>query len=86
MTRRRIDILITTEEHATLRRLGEFARKNNLELFNVRGSIYQRVQTITRNNGRCPCKQERKWCPCKECIQECKTKGECFCRVFIAKK
>ena len=82
MTRKKIDTL-TPKEQVTLHRLERFAERYNLRLFNVRGSLYQRVQTITRNNGRCPCKHERVWCPCGECLSEVKEKGECFCRVFM---
>lgn len=76
---------LSDEERRVLNRLRLFAVKNNLKLFNVKGSLYDRVRTITRINGACPCKtQERPHCPCPQAIQECKEKGECFCRVFLA--
>lgn len=85
MNQRKIEGL-TTKEHAILRRLEEFARLHNLELFNVKGSLYDRVKTIANNGGACPCKPgKRPFCPCKECIQECKDKGWCFCMVFLSK-
>lgn len=82
MSKKKIDTL-TQQEEVTLHRLEKFAQLHNLELFNVRGSLYQRVETITRNNGRCPCYRERPHCPCKECLQEVKENGECGCRVFL---
>jgi len=85
MTRRKIDNL-TTKEQFTLHRLEEIAERNNLRLFNVKGSLYDRVRTITDSGGRCPCNKQRPHCPCPESILECRTKGECFCRVFMAKK
>ena len=86
MTRKKIDTL-TQKEQATFRRLEKFARLHDLELFNVRGSLYDRVKTITNDGGRCPCfPNTRPHCPCKECIQECRENGECGCRVFVAKR
>ena len=83
VSRINIDAL-TSEGKETLHRLERFAQRNGLELFNVKGSLYDRVRTITRNKGECPClPMERPHCPCKECIRECKESGECFCRVFI---
>lgn len=52
MEEKEIDIL-TSEEKATLHRLQMFAKKNNLVLFNVQGSLFDRVRTITRLNGAC---------------------------------
>ena len=86
MNRRKIDALNTTKEHQTFYMLVEFAHKNNLELFDVKGSLYDRVRTITSKDGACPCYKERTRCPCKECIQEVKDKGECGCRVFVSKR
>ena len=77
---------ITQKEQATLRHLEKFAQRNNLELFNVKGSLYDRVRTIANNGGACPCFSDRPHCPCKECIQECRDNGECGCRVFVAKR
>lgn len=34
----------------------------------------------------CPCKPDRKKCPCKEALQEIKTKGFCECRLFCTKE
>lgn len=82
MTIKKIDTL-TQQEEITLYRLERFASRNRLDLFNVKGSLFDRVRTITRNYGRCPCKHERKWCPCAECLGECERDGECFCRVFL---
>ena len=79
--RRKIDTLNQKEE-ATLCRLEQFARNNRLGLFNVKGSLFDRVKIIAQYDG-CPCIPSRK-CPCPEAIQECKDKGECFCRVFVA--
>lgn len=77
--------MLTEEEQKTLHRLETFAKRHNFELFNVRGSLYDRVRTIVSLNAACPCKtQERPHCPCPQSIQECKEKGECFCRVFLA--
>lgn len=86
MSRRKIDTLTTNQERATLKRLANFASKNNLELFNVKGSLYDRVKTITASGGRCPCNKERLYCPCPEAITECDNNGECFCRVLVVKK
>lgn len=84
MTPKKTDTL-TPEEQKTLHRLENFARINGLGLFDVRGSLYDRVQTITRNNGRCPCFPDtRPHCPCKECLREVRENGECGCRVFMA--
>lgn len=85
MTRKRIDIL-TIKEQFTLYRLESFAKRNNLKLFNVKGSLYDRVRTIANNGGACPCFSDRPRCPCSQVIKECKEKGECFCRVFVAPK
>ena len=86
MAQKKFDAL-TTKEQTTLRRLEKFAQRNNLTLFNVKGSLYDRIRTIIDSNGACPCFPDtRKWCPCKEVIQECKEKGECECRVFIRQK
>ncbi len=69
-----------------LHRLEKFTQRNGLELFNVKGSLYGRVKTITMNGGVCPrLPKERPHCPCKECIHECRDKGWCFCRVFLSK-
>ena len=76
--------LIIAEKDKVLRRLDVFAKRNNLELFNGKGSLHVRVGTIARNNGACPClPKERPHCPCPQAIQECKENGECFCRVFL---
>ena len=84
MTQKKIDALTTTQ-NTTLHRLVEFAQRNKLELFNVKGSLYDRVRTIVELKGACPCFKERTHCPCKECIQEVKEKGECACREFVTK-
>lgn len=84
MSQRKIDTL-TNKEQATLHRLEKFAGKNNLELADFRGSLYERVIIITDEGGRCPCLSSRPHCPCPQAIQECKENGECFCRVFLAK-
>lgn len=81
MTRKKFSPL-TQREEATLHRLEQFAQNNKLDLFNVRGSLFDRVRIITSSGGMCPCKSDRT-CPCSQCIQECKEKGECFCRVFV---
>lgn len=84
MSRKKIDTLNAKEE-ATLCRLERFARVNRLNLFNVKGSLFDRVRTIANNSNACPCApKERPFCPCSQAIQECKDKGECFCRVFVA--
>lgn len=86
MNRRKTNTL-TPKQQAILNRLEKFALRNNLDLFNVRGSLYQRLETLARNGGKCPCFPDtRPHCPCKECIQECRERGECGCRVFIARK
>lgn len=83
---KRVPELLNAKEKETIDRLQKFAKANNLDLFNVKGSLYQRVQTITRNNGMCPCYRERRpLCPCPESIQECKENGECGCRLLMAK-
>jgi len=82
MTRRKIDTL-TVKEQFTLYRLVTFAKRNNLKLFNVKGSLYDRIRTITNDGGKCTCFPGRPHCPCAEVIQECKENGECFCRVFV---
>lgn len=84
MTRKKIDTL-TQKEQITLHRLERFAKKNNLDLFNVKGSLQDRVKTITDNGGRCPCYSDRLYCPCEECIQEIKDGWCCGCRVFVSK-
>lgn len=86
MSQKNINSLNTIEEHQILHQLIYFANRNNLELFNVRGSLYDRVKTIANNGGACPCYKERPHCPCKEVIQECRTNGECGCRLFVSKK
>lgn len=88
MPRSKKPVTFTAQETETLERLRKFASDNELGLFNVRGSLYSRVNTITnRTNGKCPCLPDtRPHCPCNECIDEIKTKGECFCRVFTARK
>lgn len=84
MSRKKIDTL-TQQEEVTLHRLERFAKRNRLDLFNVKGSLHDRVRTITKGFGACPCKpKEWSWCPCPQAIQECKEKGECFCRIFVA--
>lgn len=86
MTRKKIDTL-TPKEEAILHRLEKFAQRNGLELFNVKGSLFDRLHTLAGNGGACPClPKKRPFCPCKECIQECRDNEECFCRVFIAKR
>jgi len=85
MTRKKINPL-TIKEQAILHRLEKFAQRNNLELFNVKGSLFDRVRTIANNGGVCPCFSDRPHCPCPQCIQECKKNGECGCRVFITPK
>ncbi|MBA7499325.1 hypothetical protein ES704_02065 [subsurface metagenome] len=86
MTRKKINYLTQQKELVVLQRLENFAKRNNLELFNVKGSLFDRVRTIANNGGRCPCFFDRPHCPCKQCIQEVKDKGECGCRVFITKR
>ncbi|MBA7537516.1 hypothetical protein ES705_29785 [subsurface metagenome] len=86
MTRKKINYLTQQKELVVLQRLEKFAKRNNIELFNVKGSLFDRVRTIANNNGRCPCFSDRPHCPCKQCIQEVKDKGECGCRVFITKR
>ena len=82
---RRADVL-TGKEQETLKRLEEFAKTNNLSLFNVRGSLFDRVRTITKNGGACPClPKDRPFCPCPQAVDECARNGECFCRLFLAK-
>jgi len=68
------------------KRLEKFAKDNNLELFDQRGSLSQRIDTLSRNGSACPCLPEKRpKCPCPQAIQECKDNGECFCRVLMAK-
>lgn len=86
MSRRKTNIL-TSKQQVILRRLERFAKLHNLELFNVKGSLYQRLETLAENGGKCPCFPDtRPHCPCKECIQECKDNEECGCRLYMAKK
>lgn len=87
MTRKKTNTL-TAKEQLILDRLVTFARRSNLGLllFNVKGSLCDRVRTISNGNNACPCfPSTRPYCPCKECIQEVRDKGECGCRLFIAK-
>lgn len=78
-------VSLITERQNILRQWKEFARQNKLMLaWNVDNLIH-RAQLVTERNGGCPgIHQERKCCPCTECIQECKEKGECSCRIFLA--
>jgi len=86
MIRRRVQAGLSDEEKRVIKRLELFAERNNLLLFNVKGSLYDRVKTITDSGGKCPCHPDtRTHCPCKECLQECRDNGECSCRVFMAK-
>jgi len=85
MTRKKTDTL-TQKEQTILHRLEKFARLHDLELFNVKGSLYDRIRTIANNGGVCPCFSDRPHCPCSQCILECREKGECGCRVFVAKR
>jgi len=85
MTRKKTNPL-TIKEQAILQRLERFAKRNNLELFNVKGSLFDRVRTIANNGGVCPCFPDtRPHCPCKECIGEVRDGWCCGCRVFVSK-
>jgi len=75
---------LTDAETDTLNRLTRFAANSHLKLFNVKGSLYDRVRTITRLDGACPCKPlERPHCPCREGLKEARTDGQCFCRLLV---
>jgi len=86
VTRKKINYLTQQKELVTLQRLERFAKRNNLKLFNIKGSLFDRVRTIANNGGSCPCFPDRPHCPCPQAVQECNEKGECFCRVFVAPK
>lgn len=82
---RRVETELTEDESKVIKRLELFAKRNNLVLFNVKGSLYDRARTVVQLNGACPClPTQRPHCPCSQAIKECKEKGECFCRVFVA--
>jgi len=84
MTQKKINPL-ATKEQLVLHRLEKFAQRNNLELFNIKGSLFDRVRTIANNGGVCPCFSDRPHCPCPQCIQECRDGWCCGCRVFVSK-
>jgi len=69
---------LTDAETDTLNRLTRFAANSHLKLFNVKGSLYDRVKIITNlTNGKCPCLPDtRPHCPCKEVLKECRDNGE----------
>jgi len=74
----------TNQEYALYLKLSKYAIDNNLELANISGSLIQRIATIIKNKGRCPClREKRPVCPCKECVDEVARDGACYCKLFV---
>jgi len=45
--------------------------------------LHVRAEQLAKNGGKCPCKpKSRPVCPCRECADEVKRDGVCFCQVF----
>lgn len=80
--------ILTPKQLAIKKRLEKFAQKHNFDLFDVRGSLHQRIMALADiTKGACPCHPDtRPHCPCKQCLTEVRTNGECSCRLFITKK
>ena len=64
--------------------LREFAEEKNLKI-NPRYS-FEYWAWLVSSLGRCPCKPERPNCPCKECLQEIKELGHCYCKFFMTEE
>lgn len=79
-------ITITPEMQTVLNRWKYFATRNNL-VFAPWTDINFKARVVVEYHGACPCKRdERRLCPCPECLPEVKSNGQCFCHVFTTQE
>lgn len=63
-----------------LEKMLSFAYENRLALV-PHQPILKKAELIVKLKH-CPCKSDRLECPCKECLSEVYTDGQCYCKLF----
>jgi len=84
MGRKSTPTVITPEIQKVIDTWKDFAEKNNIRLAPSNFTDVAFKAKVVLETEHCPCKQDRKICPCAECLTEIKKDGWCFCRVFVA--
>lgn len=67
-----------------LKRWDRFAKDNNLE-FNPSENISYKAGLCAKYGGACPCLPHDRTCPEKECLEDIRKCGVCYCYVFKEK-
>lgn len=72
---------------AQIVKLEAFRKKHNLFIHPRREAKggFSYIARIYLMVGHCPCKPDRKKCPCKEALLEIQANGYCECRLFCTK-
>lgn len=65
------------------RELEIYAGLNGLIISNVKGWTDHKIIWMALNERKCACSPDKRECPCKEGLDEVKSKGQCLCSVFL---